>query len=117
MQLRCVVVDDDVTFLDAARTLLESEGVMVAGVASSCALALRRVNALRPDVVLIDIRLGRESGFDAARKLAADGQAAALIMISTHAQEDYADLIAESPVIGFVPKVELSASAIRRVLG
>jgi DNA-binding NarL/FixJ family response regulator len=86
-------------------------------VASTGADAVERVGVLRPDVVLIDIRLGQESGFDVARQLAANGQAAALIMISTHAQEDYADLIAESPVIGFVPKVELSASAIRRVLG
>jgi hypothetical protein len=38
-------------------------------------------------------------------------------MISTHAGEDYADLIAESPAAGFVPKAELSAAAIRRVLG
>ena len=115
--LRCVIVDDDASFLKAAQTLLESDGVTVAGVASTGADAVERVGMLRPDVVLIDIRLGQESGFDVARQLATNGQAAALIMISTHAREDYADLIAESPVIGFVPKVELSASAIRRVLG
>jgi DNA-binding NarL/FixJ family response regulator len=115
--LRCVIVDDDASFLKAAQTLLESDGVAVAGVAGTGADAVERVGVLRPDVVLIDIRLGQESGFDVARQLAANGQAAALIMISTHAREDYADLIAESPVIGFVPKVELSASAIRRVLG
>ena len=45
------------------------------------------------------------------------GQSAALIMISTHAGADYADLIAESPAVGFVPKAELSAAAIRQVLG
>ena len=117
VMLRCMIVDDDASFLKAAQTLLESDGVTVAGVASTGADAVERVGVLRPDVVLIDIRLGQESGFDVARQLAANGQAAALIMISTHAQEDYADLIAESPVIGFVPKVELSASAIRRVLG
>ena len=50
--------------------------------------------ALRPDVVLIDIRLGEEPGFQAARRLAGNGQAAALIMISTHPGADYADLIA-----------------------
>ncbi len=41
----------------------------------------------------------------------------ALIMISTHAAADYADLIADSPAAGFVPKAELSAAAIRRILG
>lgn len=117
VQLRCVIVDDDASFLKATQTLLEPAGVTVAGVASTGAEAVERVGALRPDVVLIDIRLGQESGFSAARQLAANGQAAALIMISSHAREDYADLIAESPVIGFLPKAELSAAAIRRILG
>lgn len=116
VQLRCVIVDDDVTFLDAARALLERDGVTVAGVARTGAEAVRGVEALRPDVVLIDIRLDGESGFDVARQLAADGQAAALIMISTDAGEDYADVIADSPVAGFAPKAQLSGAAIRRIL-
>lgn len=69
------------------------------------------------DVVLIDIRLGEELGFGAARQLAASGQAAPVIMISTHSGADYADLIADSPVTGFLPKTELSAAAIRRIHG
>ena len=48
--------------------------------------------------------------------LARCGQSTALIMISTHAAEDYADLIAESLAVGFLPKAELSAVAIRRIL-
>jgi DNA-binding NarL/FixJ family response regulator len=115
--LRCVIVDDDKAFLHAARTLLERDGVTVAGVAHNGAEAIERAEALRPDVLLIDIRLGEESGFDVARQLASDGQAATLIMISTHAREDYADLIAESPVAGFVAKADLSAAAILRTLG
>ena len=113
MQLRCVIIDDDARFLDVARPSLERGGVIVAGVAGSRAAAVQRVAALRPDVVLVDIRLGAESGFDVARDLAASGHAARLIMISSHAEADYADLIAEAPVAGFLPKTELSAAAIR----
>ena len=112
-----MIVDDDVTFLSAARALLERDEVTVAGVASNSAEAVQRARELRPDVVLIDIRLGEESGFETARRLARDGHSAALIMISTHAPEDYADLIAESPALGFLPKAKLSAAAIRRILG
>jgi DNA-binding NarL/FixJ family response regulator len=66
--------------------------------------------------VLIDITLAGESGFELARQLSArDNNAAALILISTHAQADFADLIADSPAAGFVPKSELSADAIRRI--
>jgi CheY-like chemotaxis protein len=119
MPLRCLLVDDNRAFLDAARVLLEREGVTVAGVASSTAEALRQADALRPDVILVDIGLGDESGFDLARLLARDGAggSAPVILISMSAEADYADLIAESPAAGFLPKPELSARGIRRILG
>jgi CheY-like chemotaxis protein len=116
VQLRCVIVDDDVEFLKVAKALLERDGMIVAAVAHNSAEAVRCVQAQRPDIVLIDIRLGKESGFDAARLLAGDGQSASLVMISTHAGADYAELIAESPATGFLPKAELSVAAIQRVL-
>jgi DNA-binding NarL/FixJ family response regulator len=116
-RMRCLIVDDNHSFLEAARVLLEREGLTVAGVASTGAEALRQATTLRPDVVLVDISLGDESGFDLARRLAEDdpGYEATVLLISTLAEEDVADLIAEGPAAGFVPKSELSASAIRRI--
>jgi DNA-binding NarL/FixJ family response regulator len=46
----------------AAQAVLERDRVTVAGAAGSCAEAIRRAEALRPDVVLIDIRLGQGYG-------------------------------------------------------
>jgi two-component system, NarL family, nitrate/nitrite response regulator NarL len=115
--LRALIVDDNGSFLEAARDLLEREGLSVAGVASTAAEALQREEELRPDVVLVDISLRGESGFDVARRLVEErASGAAIILISTHAEADFADLIAESPAAGFVPKSELSAAAIRRIL-
>jgi CheY-like chemotaxis protein len=116
--LRTLIVDDNASFLDVARVLLEREGVSVAGVASTIADALREAERLLPDVVLVDITLGAESGFELARRLVEQGHDGdrAVILISTHAEADFADLIAESPAIGFLPKSELSASAMRRLL-
>jgi DNA-binding NarL/FixJ family response regulator len=116
--LRCLIVDDSPQFLAAARGLLEREGVAVVGVASTGAEALRRVAELRPDVTLVDIDLGGQSGFDVVRLLNQDGDVAAarLILISTHVEEDYAELIAASPTAGFLPKTALSAAAIRGLL-
>ena len=118
MPIRFLVVDDSRSFLEAARRLLEREGLTIAGVASSCSEALQEARALRPDVVLVDISLGEESGFDVARRLAEDDRAGGptVILISTHSEADFADLIAESPAAGFLPKSELSASAIRKIL-
>ncbi len=86
--------------------------------ASSCSEALQEARALRPDVVLVDLSLGEESGFDVARRLVEDSRAGGMtvILISTHSEADFADLIAESPAAGFLPKSELSASAIRKIL-
>jgi two-component system, NarL family, nitrate/nitrite response regulator NarL len=119
MPLRCLLVDDNEVFLETASLLLEREGLTVVGVASSIAEALRQAGVLRPDLVLVDIGLGSESGFTLARLLAGDdGQRAAdVILISTGAEADYAELIAESPAAGFLAKSELSASKIGRILG
>lgn len=112
--VRVLIVDDSNAFLDAAQVLLEREGLSVAGFASTSAEALRQAEALGPDVVLVDIALGNESGFELARRL--DDRGSRVILISTHAREDFADLIAQSPALGFLPKAELSAETIRRLV-
>ena len=66
----------------------------------------------------MDIMLGGESGFELARRLAAHHRdvGPAVILISTYSAADFARPIAESPAAGFVPKHELSADAIRRIV-
>jgi len=113
--LRCLIVDDNASFLDAATTLLEREGLDVVGVALTIDGALGRAGELQPDMVLVDITLGSESGFDLARRLAEAYPDVTVILISTHAEADYADMIAATPAAGFVPKSELSAAAILKL--
>ena len=122
MPLRYLLVDDNDAFLKAASVLLKREGVTVVGVASNTAEALRQARALRLDVILVDIGLGDESGFDLAWLLTRDRQGgqrvrAEVILISSYAETDYAELIADSPAAGFLAKSELSAEAIGRILG
>jgi two-component system nitrate/nitrite response regulator NarL len=118
MPLRCLIVDDNARFIEASRTLLERQGISVVGVAMTAAEGLQGAEELDPDVVLVDIDLGADSGFDLARQLANGGGpvASKVILISTHSQEDFADLIAESPALGFVAKSDLSARAIEELL-
>lgn len=114
--VRCLIVDDSDGFLSAARRLLERQGIVVAGVASNGAEALLRVEELQPDVVLLDIDLGGESGLELAERLAHRMAGARIIMISTHAEQDYRDLVAASPAVGFLSKATLSARAIQGLL-
>jgi two-component system, NarL family, nitrate/nitrite response regulator NarL len=116
--IRCLIVDDNDSFLLAARVLLQREGLTVAGVASTVAEGLRQAEALRPDVALVDISLGDESGLVLAQRLVEEARDdhPVVVLISTRAEEEVVDLIARTPAVGFLPKAELSASAIRRIV-
>ena len=115
MGMRCLIVDDSDEFIGSARGLLASQGVDVLATASSSAEAQRLAELHRPDVALVDVQLRNESGLDLARRLSADVPATKVILISSYAAEDFADLIAESPAVGFLPKSALSAEAIREL--
>jgi DNA-binding NarL/FixJ family response regulator len=117
MRLTCLIVDDNERFLAAASNLLTREGVHVVGVAATGAEARELVAELQPDVTLVDIDLNGESGFDVAKQLS--GLASVeqhVILISSHSGRDFADLIDSSSAVGFVPKAELSASAIEQLV-
>jgi CheY-like chemotaxis protein len=118
MGLRVLIVDDSKSFLAAARLLLEREGLTVAGVASTGADALQQVAGESFDVVLVDVFLGNESGFELARQLveSADDTGTTVILISTYDKADFEDLLRSSPAAGLLSKPELSASAIRRII-
>jgi DNA-binding NarL/FixJ family response regulator len=112
--LRCLIVDDSPRFLKSARSLLERQGIEVVGVASTGAEVVRLAEDLRPDVTLVDISLGEQSGFDVVWRLHLEvGLAPSqVILISTASEQDYVELISESPAAGFLPKSTLSAAAI-----
>src|SRR5258707_11495897 len=118
MPFRVLIVDDNEHFLEAASVLLERDGLHVVGVASTSAEALRQAAQARPDVVLVDIMLGNESGLELSRRFdeARSFAGGAVILISTLAEADVVDLLADSPAIGFLPKSELSAGAICRIV-
>jgi len=114
MAVQGLIVDDNRDFLEAARTLLEREGLTITGVASTIADALRKAE-LRPDVVLVDVSLGDESGIELARRLVAGpAHEATVILISTRSEAELADVIPLSLAAGFLSKSELSADAVRR---
>ncbi|HWG74847.1 MAG TPA: response regulator [Acidimicrobiales bacterium] len=115
--LRVLIVDDNADFLAAARRLLEHEGINVVAVASSGAEALRHNQEHKPDVILVDVDLGQENGFDVVEHLAAETEShQPVVLISAYPEQDLKDLLETSPAIGFISKSQLSANAIVEVL-
>jgi len=119
MAMRCLIVDDNPRFAQIAREVLQEDGIYVLAVAAGGHEAVRLARELRPDLALVDIDLGGESGLDVAYRLRAEEPEAladAVILISTHAHEEFAELIAASPAAGFIAKADLSADAIDALL-
>lgn len=94
--------------------MLERQGMAVVGVAANGTEALRQARDLSPDVALVDISLGEESGFDVGRQITP--HVGSVILISSQDEDDYAELIAASPAVGFLSKAKLSADAIRQLV-
>ena len=118
MTVRLLLVDDNDEFIATVRRLLKREGLEVVGTATTGDEAVEKAQQLAPVVALVDINLGGESGFNVARRiLEAQEDHARAILISSYSPDDFADLIAESPAMGFVSKSRLSAAAILEILG
>jgi len=117
MSRRCLIVDDNAGYLSEARTLLQRQGMSVIGVASTSGDALAIAASDRPDVALVDVDLGAESGLDVALALALRDDPVPVILISAYAEKDLRELLDASPAIGFLPKSVLSREAIDGLLG
>jgi len=117
MVVRALIVDDNAQFLEAARALLERQGMEIVAVASTGEDARRRLDETKPDLVLVDIDLGEESGLDLACSIVQDGpNPPYVILISAYPEDDIVDLLDASPVVGFLSKSSLSVAAIEAML-
>jgi DNA-binding NarL/FixJ family response regulator len=105
---RVVVVDDHPGFRRVARELLRLRGYAVLGEADCAASALDLVTRVAPDAVLLDVRLGDESGLDVARTLTGARPDLAVLLVSTDEELEGLDCVGECGARGFVAKRRLA---------
>lgn len=108
-----LIVDDHASFRRQARAVLEADGFVVLAEAEDGASGLRAARLLRPDLVLVDIGLPDVDGFEIADALAVDGPPPCVVLTSSREASTYGRRVANSPVLGFVSKDQLSGAAIR----
>jgi two-component system nitrate/nitrite response regulator NarL len=112
-QVRTVlIVDDHPSFRSAARALLQAAGYEVVGEAEDGASAVEAAERLRPDVVLVDVRLPDVDGFEVGRRLAAGERPPVVVLTSSHAVSSFRKRLEANPSFGFIPKSELSGEAL-----
>ena len=116
MDLRVLIVDDHPSFRSIVARLLAAGGFTVVGESGSGAEAVRAAQELRPDVVLLDIQLPDTDGFAVANALAGQFDPPDVVLMSSRACTDYGSKVCDAPVIGFIPKTELSVGAIQQLL-
>jgi DNA-binding NarL/FixJ family response regulator len=112
-----LIVDDHAGFRAAARALLEATDFEIVGEAEDGASAVEAAAELRPEVVLLDIQLPDVNGFAVAERLASDGIASAIVMISSRDVTSFRRRLAANPAWSFIPKSELSGESLAAALG
>jgi DNA-binding NarL/FixJ family response regulator len=111
---KVLIVDDHPSFRTCARMILEADGFTVIGEAEDGAGALSAIDALQPDLVLLDIQLPDMDGFAVLERLGSG--APPVVLISSRDACDYDGLIRKSRARGFIAKADLSGAAVRSLL-
>jgi len=117
MRPTVLIVDDHPAFRESASALLEAEGFAVVGEAADGDEAIAAVERLRPQVVLLDIQLPDLDGFAVAERLAAGPHSPRVVLISSREAAAYGPRLEAAAAQGFLPKRELSGSALAALVG
>lgn len=116
MSLRVLLVDDHASFRAIAVHLLRAAGYDVVGEAQDGHSGLLAAAELRPDVVLLDIRLPDMDGFEMVERLRNASHVPDVVLISSREAADYGRRILESEARGFIAKADLSAESLAALL-
>jgi two-component system invasion response regulator UvrY len=115
--LTVLLVDDQPPFRLAARTLLDAEdGYVIVAEADTGEQAVDLACRLRPDLILMDIRLPGISGIEATRRILARIPSALVVLLSTHAEADLPADLLHCGAAGFIRKESLDPTALEHLL-
>jgi DNA-binding NarL/FixJ family response regulator len=112
-----LIVDDHAGFRGLMHTLLSAQGFAVTGEAEDGESALEQVQRLRPDVVLLDVQLPGIDGFEVAWRLSNQASPPRVVLTSSRQAAAYGDQLRRAPVLGFIPKHELSGAKLGALVG
>jgi two-component system, NarL family, invasion response regulator UvrY len=111
-----VTVDDQEVFRSVAREVVEAtEGFVSAGEAASGEEALRLVKAVKPQLVLVDVRMPGMNGVETARLLSSAHPDLVIVLISLQDRSEVPSTIEESGAVAFVRKQDFGPAMLREL--
>jgi DNA-binding NarL/FixJ family response regulator len=111
--LRIVIAEDHPILREAVREALDGPEMQVVGEAGGGRELLAMLPAKKADVVLLDLQLPDTTGFAVAQEIAGD---TAVVITSTHEDDDFGAMARRSGARGFLSKSDLSGAAIEQLL-
>jgi DNA-binding NarL/FixJ family response regulator len=115
MGTRILLADDHLIVRQGLKALLEREGLEVVGEAADGQEAVRQVQALRPDVAVLDLTMPRLNGLDAARVLAQQSPRTRVILLTVHTEDHYVLEAMRVGVRGYVVKTQVTADLVEAI--
>jgi response regulator NasT len=101
--VRVLVAEDDSIVRLELRTVLEASGLPVCGEARDGAEAVELATTLKPDVIVMDVKMPRLDGIEAARRILAD-RSVAIVMLTGFGDEELVERAIDAGVFGFLAK-------------
>ena len=108
IKIKILLVDDSEQFLQSATAFLfQCPSVEVIGTATSGKDAIKKVEELRPDLVLMDIAMPQMNGIEATRCIKGQAEAPKIIILTLHDNAEYRSAAKDAGADGFVRKSNL----------
>src|SRR5882672_513277 len=115
MNTRVLVADDHPVVRQGLKSLLTREGFSVVGEAADGREALRQVEALRPEVALLDLGMPALNGLDAAREIMQSSAGTKVIILTQHSEEPYILEALRAGVHGYVLKSQSVSDVVQAI--
>ncbi len=112
MAIRVILADDHALVRQGLKSLLEREGFLVVAEVADGHEALRQVQMLRPEIVILDISMPVLNGLDAAREITRTFPESKVILLTQHDEEQYLSGALEAGVKGYVLKTQVASDLI-----
>jgi DNA-binding NarL/FixJ family response regulator len=115
MAIKIVLADDHVLVRQSLKSMLEREGFQVVAEASDGQQALQHVQAMQPDITVMDISMPTLNGIDAARQMAQCSPKTKTILLTQHDEEQYVSEALDAGVKGYVLKSQVASDLLQAI--